>query len=104
MSGAQADDDGRSGDRDHHAGRRSTMNIVFLGTGLIGGGLAEAAVRRGERVVVWNRSLEKTRPLEALGARVMRSPAEAVVGAARVHIALTDDTAVDSVLAAIAPA
>ncbi|MCC6555375.1 MAG: NAD(P)-dependent oxidoreductase [Polyangiaceae bacterium] len=79
-------------------------HIAFLGTGMIGSGLAEAALGRGERVFAWNRSVEKARALEPLGARVAASPAEAVGGATRVHVALSDDAAVDAVLEQAAPA
>lgn len=72
--------------------------LAFLGTGLIGAGLAEAAARRGETVSVWNRSLDKAKALEAFGARACSSAAAAVAGVERVHLALTDDAAVDAVL------
>ena len=74
--------------------------LAFLGAGLIGGGLAEAAAKRGDDVTVWNRSPEKAKALEAHGAKPAATPADAVRGAERVHIALTDDAAVDAVLAA----
>lgn len=74
--------------------------VTFLGTGLIGGALAEAAVKRGDAVCAFNRTLDKARPLSALGVQVKSSAAEAVRGSERVHIALADDAAVDAVLAA----
>src|SRR5262245_21947674 len=74
--------------------------LAFLGTGMIGGGLAEAAAKRGESVVAWNRSLDKARALEQFGVRVAKTPAEAVAGVERVHIALTDDAAVEATLEA----
>ncbi|WP_050435897.1 NAD(P)-dependent oxidoreductase [Chondromyces crocatus] len=74
------------------------MTIAFLGTGLIGAGLVEAALGRGEQVTVWNRSLDKAKALEAKGARVAESPAAAVRGATRVHLALSDDAAVNGVV------
>ncbi|GAC1561427.1 MAG: NAD(P)-dependent oxidoreductase [Polyangiales bacterium] len=73
-------------------------NLAFLGTGLIGAGMVEAALRRGESVTVWNRTAAKTAPLAALGAKVAPSPADAVRGVARVHVVLKDDAAVDDVL------
>jgi len=53
---------------------------------------------------MWNRSLDKARALERFGARVAGSPAEAVGGAERVHIVLSDDATVDAVLEQAAPA
>jgi 3-hydroxyisobutyrate dehydrogenase len=74
--------------------------IAMLGAGLIGAGLVTAALERGDEVVVYNRTESKARALESLGARVALTPAEAVQGVERVHIALSDDDAVEAVLAA----
>ena len=54
---------------------------------------------RGDEVVVFNRTLEKARALGDLGIQIKSSAAEAVRGSERVHIALSDDAAVDAVLA-----
>src|SRR5512138_1673172 len=78
-------------------------NVAFLGTGLMGSGMIEAMLKRGEAVTAWNRTLERARPLEKLGARIAKTPAEAVAGAERVHILVRDDAAVDSVLEALRP-
>lgn len=79
-------------------------SIAWLGTGLLGAGFVEALLERGERVRVWNRSPEKAQALAARGAEVAASPAEAVRGATRVHLCLSDDAAVESVLEAFLPA
>lgn len=75
-------------------------NIAFLGTGLIGSGMVEAARKRGEGVRAWNRTAAKARALESFGAVACASAAEAVAGAERVHLSLSDDAAIDQVLAA----
>jgi 3-hydroxyisobutyrate dehydrogenase len=72
--------------------------IAFLGTGLLGGNFVRALRRRGEPVQAWNRTPEKARALAADGAVACASPAAAVRGAARIHLALSDDAAVDQVL------
>ncbi|WP_394837745.1 NAD(P)-dependent oxidoreductase [Pendulispora rubella] len=77
------------------------MHIAYLGTGLIGAGMVEGMRKRGERVRVWNRTAEKARALESVGAEACASPVEAVRGASRVHIAVSDDAAVDAILAGI---
>jgi 3-hydroxyisobutyrate dehydrogenase len=81
--------------------------IAFFGAGLLGSGFVRALRRRGEDVHVWNRTHDKARRLEADGARAFEDPAEAARGAARVHLSLSDDDAVDDVLerakAALAP-
>jgi len=72
--------------------------IAWLGTGLLGGNFVRALRRRGEAVQVWNRSAEKARALEESGARACDSLAAAARGAARIHLTLSDDAAVDDVL------
>lgn len=75
-------------------------HIAFLGTGRLGAGFVEAALGRGDRVTVWNRTAEKAQALAAFGATVAATPAEAVQGAERVHLVLSDDAAVEHVIAA----
>lgn len=74
---------------------------AWLGMGLMGAGMVQAALGRGVEAVVWNRSPGKVDAVVALGARSAATPAEAVQGASRVHLVLTDDGAVDAVLAQI---
>lgn len=74
--------------------------LAFVGTGLIGAGLAEAACKRGEDVTVWNRTARKAQALAIHGAKVAATPADAARGAERVHVALPDDAALDAVLEA----
>ena len=74
-------------------------HIAFLGAGLLGSAFVEAALRRGEPVTVWNRTPSRALALGGLGARVAASPADAVRGAARVHLVLSDDAVVDDVIA-----
>jgi len=78
--------------------------IAVLGTGLLGSGFTRAFRKRGETVHVWNRTLARAKPLEADGARVFEHAADAVRGVTRVHVLLSDDAAVESVLAAARPA
>ena len=74
--------------------------ITFLGIGLLGSAFAEAAARRGDTVVAWNRSPDKAKALAAFGIHAAATPAEAVQGASRVHLILKDDAVVDEVIAA----
>jgi 3-hydroxyisobutyrate dehydrogenase len=77
--------------------------IAYLGTGLLGAALAEAAAKRGDQVTVWNRTADKARALEQFGIHVATRPADAVRGATRVHLVLRDDPVVDEVIAALRP-
>ncbi len=74
--------------------------IAFLGTGLLGAAFAQAAAQRGDTVTAWNRSPDKVQALAQFGVIAAASPAEAVQGASRVHLVLSDDAVVDEVLAA----
>jgi len=79
-------------------------DVAFLGTGLLGGALVEAAARRGgDRITVWNRTADKARALEQFGVAAAASPAEAVRGAQRVHLVLKDDLVVEEVVEAMRP-
>src|SRR5262249_48938171 len=82
---------------------RSMNNVAFLGTGLLGAGMAERMLAQGDRVTVWNRTASKARALEQAGAAVAPSAAEAVTAADHVHLALTDDAVVDAILAEMLP-
>lgn len=73
--------------------------VAFLGTGLLGANFTKALLAKGETVQVWNRSAEKAKALEAHGAIVFDNPAGAVKGTKRVHIVVSDDDAVNAVLA-----
>jgi len=78
-------------------------NVAFIGTGLLGSGMVEGMLRRGDRVVVWNRTESKARALETLGAQVAAAPADAVADADRVHMTLPDDTVVDEIVTSFVP-
>lgn len=78
-------------------------SIAFLGTGLLGAAFVEAAAKRGDEITVWNRTIDKARALEQFGVRVAATPADAVRGAARVHLVLKDDGVVEQVIDALRP-
>ncbi|MSR02259.1 MAG: NAD(P)-dependent oxidoreductase [Gemmatimonadetes bacterium] len=77
--------------------------VAFLGTGLLGSAFVEAALQRGDQVTAWNRTPGKARALEAFGARVAATPADAVRGADRVHLVLKDDGVVDQIVEQLRP-
>src|SRR5690606_26496505 len=77
--------------------------IAVLGTGLLGAGMVENLLQKGETVRIWNRSAGKLAPLVALGAIAAKDPADCVRGAERVHLILSEDSAVDAVIAQLRP-
>jgi 3-hydroxyisobutyrate dehydrogenase len=78
--------------------------IAILGTGLLGSGFTRALRKRGETVHVWNRSPARAEALREVGAVPFTHADEAIREAACIHIVVSDDAAVDSVIAAAAPA
>jgi 3-hydroxyisobutyrate dehydrogenase len=74
--------------------------LAVLGTGLLGSNFTRALIKKGETVHVWNRTFDRAKALEADGAKAFADAAQAVAGASRVHIVVSDDAAVDGVIAA----
>jgi 3-hydroxyisobutyrate dehydrogenase len=72
--------------------------LGLLGTGLMGTPMAARLLGGGHRVVVWNRSREKTEPLAAEGAEVAPNPAAVLTRAEAVILMLSDAAAVREVL------
>src|SRR5688572_10898938 len=75
------------------------MTVAFLGTGMMGTGFVQCLRERGHTVHVWNRTHARAEPLRQSGASVLERVTDAVRDAERIHLALSDDTAVDAVLA-----
>ncbi|HTR12840.1 MAG TPA: NAD(P)-binding domain-containing protein [Roseiarcus sp.] len=80
------------------------MKIAFFGAGLMGAGFVRHLLDNGESVNVWNRDTAKAKALEADGARAFADPADAIGGVDRIHLSLSDDAAVDSILEPLADA
>jgi 3-hydroxyisobutyrate dehydrogenase len=79
------------------------MRIGFLGTGIMGAPMARHLAQAGRDVNVWNRTIEKARPLAEHGATVAEDPADAVRGAEVIVTMLTDGAAVEEVVRAAEP-
>ena len=77
--------------------------ITFIGTGLLGGNFTRALIKKGEKMQVWNRTPDKARALEQFGALAFDKVEDAVRGAERIHVTLSDDAAVDEVLQQASP-
>jgi len=72
--------------------------VAWIGLGTMGAPMAGHVLRAGFPLVVWNRTTERARPLEALGARVAGSPAEAVEAAEISVVMLSSPEAFEFVL------
>jgi 3-hydroxyisobutyrate dehydrogenase-like beta-hydroxyacid dehydrogenase len=73
------------------------MNIAFLGLGEMGGGVARNLIKHGHTVIAWNRSPGPAEAIQAQGAKIAATPAEAARGAEIAITLLADDEAVYSV-------
>lgn len=75
-----------------------TVEVGFLGTGLMGGPMAANLARAGHAVRVWNRTHAKAEALASDAVVVADDPARAVEGADVVFTMLSDGPAVEAVL------
>lgn len=74
------------------------MEISLLGTGLLGAAIGKRLLGSGHRLTVWNRHKERCTPLQALGATVAATPAEAVAASGLVITVLSDGPTTREVL------
>jgi 3-hydroxyisobutyrate dehydrogenase-like beta-hydroxyacid dehydrogenase len=76
----------------------TSVNVAFLGIGLMGSRQAKRLLDAGHSLTVWNRSREKAEALSAFGARVVDTAAEAVGDADVVILMLENGRIVTDVL------
>ena len=74
------------------------MNVAFFGTGNMGLPMARNLLRAGHSLAVWNRTRDRAQPLEADGAIIAGTPADAVRGCEAMVTMLADDHAVEESL------
>jgi 3-hydroxyisobutyrate dehydrogenase len=77
--------------------------VALLGTGIMGLGMGRSMLRAGLPLRAWNRTRAKALPLEADGAVIAATPADAVRDAAVIVTMLSDGLAVSETMAAAAP-
>ncbi len=73
------------------------MKIGVAGLGAMGAAIAARLIEVGHEVTVWNRTVEKAKPLAEVGANVAGSPAEVAAVSEAVITILTDGKAIDDV-------
>ena len=73
------------------------MKVAFIGLGRMGQGIAGRVLQGGHELTVYNRTRDKAAALEAAGARVADSVAQACAGREVVMTMLADDAALDRV-------
>jgi 3-hydroxyisobutyrate dehydrogenase len=73
------------------------MQIGIAGIGKMGAAIAQRLIEVGHKVMAWNRSADKLKPVVAAGAAVAGSPAELAQANDAVITILTDAAAIDAV-------
>ena len=76
----------------------SLPTLAFAGIGLMGLPMSQRLLAAGYPLSVWNRSLDKCAPLQALGAQVMASPAQLCAQADIVMLCLANTEVVREVV------
>ncbi|MGA8696740.1 MAG: NAD(P)-dependent oxidoreductase, partial [Xanthobacteraceae bacterium] len=76
------------------------MNIGIAGIGKMGAAIATRLMEAGNQATVWNRSLEKTKPLADAGAKIAATPADLAKAVDAVITILTDAAAINAVYGA----
>lgn len=74
------------------------MKISFIGTGYMGAPMAEKLIEAGNDVAVFNRTVEKAKPLENKGAKVLEQFTDAVDYGDAVIFMLSDYSAITSLI------
>uniref|UniRef100_A0A7C4B8U2 NAD(P)-dependent oxidoreductase n=1 Tax=Thermofilum pendens TaxID=2269 RepID=A0A7C4B8U2_THEPE len=72
--------------------------LGFVGTGLMGFPMARRLLEAGYKVVAWNRTVEKARPLQELGAMLASDLREVAEKADVVMVMVSDDEASEAVV------
>jgi 3-hydroxyisobutyrate dehydrogenase len=73
------------------------MHVGIAGIGRMGSNIGQRLMECGEKLSVWNRSPDKTKPLAELGAGVTQTPADLAATADVVITILTNADAIDAV-------
>ncbi|MBT6138229.1 MAG: NAD(P)-dependent oxidoreductase [Rhodospirillaceae bacterium] len=73
-------------------------NVAFIGTGLMGSGMATNIAHAGYSISAWNRTPEKVTQLVEVGVQPARTASEAVIGADIVCCMVTNAEAVEEIL------
>ncbi|MDC0895799.1 NAD(P)-dependent oxidoreductase [Candidatus Pelagibacter sp.] len=74
------------------------MKISFIGTGLMGFPMAKNLLKKNLDLKIYSRTLEKSKPLEEFGGKIINSLSEAIIDSDIILTMLTDDDAVEKVL------
>jgi 3-hydroxyisobutyrate dehydrogenase len=72
------------------------MKIGIAGTGRMGAAIAQRLMNLGHDLTIWNRTVSKTQPLAAAGAKIAATPFQLASSSEAVITILTDAAAIDA--------
>jgi len=75
-----------------------TRDVSVIGLGLMGMALAEALLKAGHRVTVWNRTIAKAEPLKSKGAQLAPSVSQAISASDLTVVCVSDHAATMTLL------
>src|SRR5437016_6679030 len=81
-----------------HNGSGETMRVGFIGLGAMGSRMASRLLAARHDLVVYNRTPERTRPLEQRGAKVAATPQQLAAGVDIVCSSVANDAALEQVM------
>ena len=73
------------------------MHIGIAGVGRMGANMGLRLMETGSKLTVWNRSIDKVKPLAEAGASIAQTPAELASAVEAVITILTNAAAIDDV-------
>src|SRR5262252_10143787 len=73
------------------------MKVGIAGLGMMGAAIAQRLIEVGHTVTVWNRSVDKVKPIVAAGATAAAAPAKVADASEAIITILTDSAAIDAV-------
>ncbi|MEI7530962.1 MAG: NAD(P)-dependent oxidoreductase [Betaproteobacteria bacterium] len=73
------------------------FHVGLAGTGKMGAAMVKRLLSQGHSVTIWNRTIDKTKPLVELGAKSVPTLPDLVSKCDRIITILTDENALDSV-------
>jgi 3-hydroxyisobutyrate dehydrogenase len=82
----------------HQYWQEETMDVGFIGLGVMGLPMALNLARAGTAMIVWNRTADKCEVLRKAGATVAENPADVFAQARVIFLMLANEEAIDSVL------
>ena len=77
---------------------RKSEKLGYLGLGMMGLPMSRRLLNAGHEVAIWNRSVEKAKPLIEMGAKRAANPRDVAASSSIIFMCVTDAAAVEDVV------